>query len=290
MDDCKRDAAGRLAPAAVPLTRVRGQHGGGVWRVGVADPRHGRPAGGSLPATRRGRLSHVTHERIEARLAAVEARIAGAADRAGRNPADIELLPVTKGHPPGAIEAVRSAGFERIGENRVDEAEAKQVALGGRAGLAWHMIGRLQRNKARRALATFDAIESVDSLRLARSLARIVEEEGHDPVEVLVQVNTSGEEAKAGFEGGDAVAGVREVCGLPGLRVAGVMTMAPYTDDEALLRTTFRRVRELSERCADEIPGFEGRVLSMGMSNDFEIAIEEGSTRVRLGTVLLGER
>lgn len=252
-------------------------------------PRSGRTVR-SLPATRRGRLSRVTHERIEARLAAVEARIARAAERAGRDPAAVELLPVTKGHPVAAIEAVRAVGFERIGENRVGEAETKQTELGGRRGLAWHMIGRLQRNKARRALATFDVIESVDRPSLARSLDRIVDEEGRDPVEVLVQVNTSGEDAKTGFERGDALSGVREICGLSGLRVAGLMTMAPFTEDETALRTTFRRVRELSERCANEIPGYEGRVLSMGMSNDFEIAIEEGSTRVRLGTVLLGER
>lgn len=232
----------------------------------------------------------MTHDRIGARLADVEARIARAAERAGREPTDVELLPVTKGHPPAAIEAVRSAGFGRIGENRVGEAEAKQVELGGRAGLVWHMIGRLQRNKARRAVATFDVIESVDRLRLARTLDRIVEEEGHDPLEVVVQVNTSGEDAKAGFEDGDALAGIREVCALPGLRVSGLMTMAPLTDDEAVLRATFRGVRELSGRCADAIARYEGRVLSMGMSNDFEIAIEEGSTRVRLGTVLLGER
>lgn len=232
----------------------------------------------------------MTHERIEARLAAVEERIARAAERAGRNPTDVELLPVTKGHPVAAIEAVRSVGLARIGENRVGQAEAKQTELGGRVGLAWHMIGRLQRNKARRALAAFDVIESVDSLRLARTLDRIVGEEGREPVEVLVQVNTSGEGAKAGFGGGDALTGVREVCGLSGLRVAGLMTMAPYTDDETILRTTFGGVRELSERCTDAIPGYGGGVLSMGMSNDFEIAIEEGSTRVRLGTVLLGER
>lgn len=232
----------------------------------------------------------MTHDRIEARLAAVEARIARAAARAGRDADEVELLPVTKGHPVTAIEAVRSVGLGRIGENRVDEAETKQTELGGRKALVWHMIGRLQRNKARRALAAFDVIESVDSLRLARTLDRIVGEEGRAPVEVLVQVNTSGEDAKAGFEGGDALSGVREVCELRGLRVAGLMTMAPYTDDETVLRTTFRRVRELSEQLVNAIPGYEGRVLSMGMSNDFEIAIEEGSTRVRLGTVLLGER
>ncbi len=229
-------------------------------------------------------------ERIEARLAVVEERIARAAERVGRDPGAVELLPVTKGHPVAAIEVARALGLARVGENRVGEAGSKQTELGGRAGLMWHMIGHLQRNKARPALAWFDVIESVDSLRLARTLDRLAGDDGHDPVEVLVQVNTSGEEAKAGFERGDALDGVRQVCGLQGLRVAGLMTMAPFTDDATVLRSTFRRVRELSERCADAIPGYEGRVLSMGMSNDFEIAIEEGSTRVRLGTALWGER
>lgn len=234
--------------------------------------------------------SGILRDRIETRLAAVRERIARAAERASRDPAAVDLLPVTKGHPVEFVEAVRELGFERVGENRVHEAEEKQDRLGGRAGLRWHMIGRLQRNKARRAAARFDVIESVNSLKLARTLDRIVGEEELDPLEVLVQVNTSGEAAKTGFEGDEAVAGVGAICGLPGLRVRGLMTMAPYTDDEGVLRSTFRAVRELSERCAAELTAYSGRELSMGMSNDFEIAIEEGSTRVRLGTALLGDR
>lgn len=229
-------------------------------------------------------------ERMEGRLAEVRERVARAAARVDRDPASVELLPVTKGHPADAIEAVAAVGLPRIGENRVPEADAKQAGLGGRAGVTWHMIGRLQRNKARKALSLFDTIESVDSVKLARQLSRIIEEEDRDSFEILIQVNASGEEAKAGLAPEDLAAGLDEICALPGLRVAGLMTMAPFAADEQALRTTFRRVRELAERCADEVPDFEGRVLSMGMSNDFEIAIEEGSTRVRLGTVLLGER
>lgn len=229
-------------------------------------------------------------ERMEGRLAEVRDRVSRAAARVDRDPDTIELLPVTKGHPAAAIEAIAALGLGRIGENRVPEAEAKQAELVGRAGVSWHMIGRLQRNKARRALALFDTIESVDSVKLANRLSRIVEEEGLAPADVLIQVNASGEEAKAGFEPDTLAEELEAMCELPGLRVRGLMTMAPFTADEQVLRTTFRRVRELSERCAVDVPAFGGEVLSMGMSNDFEIAIEEGSTRVRLGTVLLGER
>lgn len=188
------------------------------------------------------------------------------------------------------VRAVAGLGLGRIGENRVHEADAKQSSLGGRLGVAWHMIGHLQGNKARRALAVFDVIESVDGVKLARRLSRIVDEDGREPAEILVQVNASGEGVKAGLSPAEAVPAVDEICRLPGLRVTGLMTMAPYTDDEAVIRGTFRTLRELSARCRDEVPRFEGAVLSMGMSNDFEIAVEEGSTRVRLGTVLLGER
>jgi len=232
----------------------------------------------------------VTSERIEERLADVRARVARAAARADRDPAGVDLLPVTKGHPASAITAVAAAGLPRIGENRVPEAAEKQAELAGGCGLDWHMIGRLQRNKARKAIGLFDVIESVDSVKLARRLSRITEEEGHEPIEVLVQVNASGEAEKAGLAPAKLAVALDEICRLGGLRVAGLMTMAPFTADEGMLRKTFRTVREASVRCSDEVEGFEGGVLSMGMSNDFEVAIEEGSTRVRLGTVLLGER
>ena len=213
-----------------------------------------------------------------------------AAGRADRPPDDIELLPVTKGHPVSAIEAVVDAGLAMIGENRVPEAAEKQASLGGRHGLAWHLIGRLQGNKARKAVHLFDVIESVDSMKLARRLGRIVEEEGRKPIDVLLQVNASGEASKTGWTPGQMLDDLPGLCDVAGVSVTGFMTMAPFTTDEAVLRATFRRVRELRDRCLDEVPGFSGKVLSMGMSNDFELAIEEGSTRVRLGTVLLGER
>ena len=232
----------------------------------------------------------MTKDEVEARLARVRERIERAADGAGRHASDVRILPVTKGHPVRAIETVRALGLGRIGENRVPEAAAKKSAIGATPDVRWHLIGRLQRNKARRALRVFDEIESVDSVRLAGTLSRIAEEERLGPVDVLVQVNPSGEAAKAGLDPESALGSVREICALPELRVRGLMTMAPFTDDEVVLRRVFRGTTALLARCREAIPAFRGDVLSMGMSNDFEIAVEEGSTRLRLGTVLMGER
>lgn len=216
-----------------------------------------------------------------------------AARRADRDPEAVEILPVTKGHAASAIHDVAETDLGRVAENRVGEAEEKLDEV-GRLGLEWHMVGHLQRNKADRAVRIFDVIESVDSRRLARRLERAAREAGRDGVEVLCQVNTSGEESKGGFavaaDEEEALAGVAEVCGQERLRVRGLMTMAPLTDDESVLRETFRVCRRFWRRCGEELDGFESAVLSMGMSNDYEIAVEEGSTRLRLGTVLLGRR
>ena len=196
---------------------------------------------------------------------------------------------MTKGHHPGVLREVADVGLPIVGENRVDEAESKLEKL-GRLGLRWHMIGHLQRNKARRAVRAFDVIESVDSLRLAGKLAAEAEQADRPALEVLLEVNTSGETSKGGFVDEDVIQAAREIVALDRLRVVGLMTMAPFTSDTELLRRVFGRTRELFERCGAEVAGFDARVLSMGMSNDFELAVEEGSTRLRLGTVLLGER
>lgn len=225
--------------------------------------------------------------RLRASLPRVEERIAGALARAGRA-GPVGIVAVTKGHPPEAAAAALEAGLRRLGENRVQELEAK-VATIGRENAEWHLIGHLQRNKVRKALPLFDLIESVDSLRLARELSAEAQRSGRE-VRALVQVNTSGEATKGGFPGDEALDGVASVAALPHVRVLGLMTMAPLTDDEAVVRRTFARARELFERCAREVPGFHAQHLSMGMSGDFEIAVEEGSTLVRLGTILFGER
>jgi pyridoxal phosphate enzyme (YggS family) len=155
--------------------------------------------------------------------------------------------------------------------------------------LRWHLIGHLQRNKVRAALPLFDLLHSLDSLRLAEKLSEEAVAAGRE-VRALVQVNTSGEESKYGFSADASLDALGEICELPGLRIEGLMTMAPFTEEEAILRATFAAARRLQEEAGRQISGFQPLELSMGMSNDFEIAVEEGSTLVRLGTVLFGER
>lgn len=226
-------------------------------------------------------------ERLRDTLPRVQERIERARQRAGRT-APVELVAVTKGHSPAAVAAALDAGVRTIGENRVGQLEYKVEEI-GRDRAEWHMIGHLQRNKARRALPLFDMIQSIDSLRIARRLAKEAERADR-AVAGLVQVNTSGEETKGGFEPDEAVDAVAEIAEMPRIRVRGLMTMAPWTDDETVLRRTFATARELFERCAREVSAFDARHLSMGMTNDYEIAVEEGSTMVRLGTALFGER
>ena len=225
--------------------------------------------------------------RLAETLPAVRERLARALERAGRRD-EVVIVAVTKGHGPEALEALLDAGLARFGENRVQELEAKVAAV-GRERAEWHLIGHLQRNKVRRALPLFDLIHSIDSLRLAQELSKEAGRAGRT-VTGLVQVNTSGEPTKGGLRAEEAVEGVGRIVELPGLRIQGLMTMAPFTDDERVIRRTFAAARELFEACAKQVPAFEARHLSMGMSNDFEVAVEEGSTMVRLGTVLLGER
>ncbi|MGK7312740.1 MAG: YggS family pyridoxal phosphate-dependent enzyme [Candidatus Longimicrobiales bacterium M2_2A_002] len=218
----------------------------------------------------------------------VRERIDGALARAGRDD-EVRIVAVTKGHPVEAAGAAVRAGLTDLGENRVDEMAGK-VEVVGRDAARWHMIGHLQRNKARDAVPLFDVIHSVDSMRLARKLSKEAVRAG-TVVRGYMQVNVSGEESKGGFGRGNAVASLEAIAELGAVEIHGLMTMAPYTDDERVLRDTFRRTRELLDRCRQEAPGaLSGRELSMGMSNDFEIAIEEGATCVRLGTVLFGER
>ena len=199
------------------------------------------------------------------------------------------MLPITKGHPPEIVSAVAAAGFEAVGENRVAEAERKRSALGDVA-LRWHMVGHLQRNKASGAIRVFDRIDSVDSVRLGRRLQLEAERADVSLLSILVQVNALGEEQKSGLAPAEVVDVVGQLAELSRIRVRGLMMMAPFTEDEGVLRRAFSTTRECLARCQGELRGFEGRELSMGMSNDFEIAVEEGSTEVRLGTVLLGER
>lgn len=223
--------------------------------------------------------------RIGGNLARVRERIAEAAARAGRDPADVRLCAVTKAAGVAAVREAVAAGARILGENRIQTAEPKIREAQDLAGrVAWHMIGHLQRNKARRAVELFEVIGAVDGLPLARRLSDLGTERG-SPVTALVEVNTSGEAAKRGFAAKEAPAALEEMRTLPGLRVSGLMTMAPFTDDERPVRACFAGLRELRDALpfAEELP-----VLSMGMTNDFEIAVEEGATLVRVGTAIFG--
>lgn len=224
--------------------------------------------------------------RLKESLPAVRDRLAAAAERAGRAASDVVLVAVTKGHALDAVRAAMAAGIGDVGENRVQELIGKRDELG--EAVRWHLIGHLQRNKVRQVLPYVDLLQSVDSVRLARELAAEAERAG-TVISVLVQVNASGESTKGGFDADTAEESVGKIAELPTLRVRGLMTMAPLTEEARVLRDTFRRTKEAFDRCG-ALPGFEARHLSMGMSNDYEIAVEEGSTMVRLGTTLFGER
>lgn len=218
----------------------------------------------------------------------VVARIEDAADRVFRDPADVKLVAVTKTVEPRIIARAVEAGVTCIGENRVQEAERKFEA--GLPPVEKHLVGHLQTNKAARALELFDMIESVDSLRLARELSRRSEAAG-ETADVLVEVNTSGEDSKHGFEPGDVVEAVSEMADLKGLRVLGLMTVGAFLPDPEDVRPCFRALRGVRDAIEEAvIPGVSMDHLSMGMTNDFEVAIEEGSTIVRVGRAIFGER
>ena len=226
---------------------------------------------------------------INERLTEVRGRLERATTRAGRRPEDIRIVAVTKGHPVDALRAVLDAGIADLGENRIGELEGKQRELEGDDRPRWHMVGHVQSRKAPQLWGRVDVLHSLDSTKLGQRLDR-TRPDGEDPIPVLVQVNTSGEDAKYGFTPDGLREALPALVALPGLEVRGLMTLAPFTDDEDWIRKTFRRLRELHEQAGADCPGYEGTELSMGMSNDFEIAVEEGSTMIRLGTALLGER
>jgi pyridoxal phosphate enzyme (YggS family) len=226
--------------------------------------------------------------RLNEALQQVREAIEAAARRSGRDPSRIQLVAVTKGHDLSAVEAAVDAGLDDLGENRIEEIERKSDLLIGRLP-RWHLIGHLQGRKAGRAWGRIQLLHSLDSLRLAERIGG-GGPVGVDPLPVLLQVNISGEESKGGFEPSEVSASLPTLLSLPFLRVVGLMTMAPFTEDEEVIRRTFRGLRELQEKLKESFPAYEGIELSMGMSNDFELAVEEGSTILRLGTVLFGER
>ncbi len=226
------------------------------------------------------------------RIQTVRDVIAQAARRAKRQPEEITLVAVSKTVSAEQIAAAAHLGITTFGENRVQEAEEKQALLARYVDLPrldWHLVGHLQSNKARRAVELFSMIESLDSVPLANQLDRLARERDRT-VEVLVEVNVGGEATKFGFAPADLAAAFRRIADLPRLRVRGLMTVAPLVPDPELARPFFRALRALRDRLVAENPGVELPELSMGMTGDYPVAIEEGATIVRIGRAIFGER
>lgn len=214
-------------------------------------------------------------------------RIDEAALRSGRRGREVRLLAATKQVPPERIAEAVAAGVDALGENRIQEARLKLAPFRGVRPL--HMIGHLQRNKAKAAVELFDVVESVDSLALAQLLSRLASDRGAS-LEIYIEVNTSGEPAKHGVDPAGARDLAMSAAALPGLAVTGLMTVGPLAGDETAVRRAFRRLRELREEIAANLAELERGTLSMGMSGDYEIAVEEGSNLVRIGTGIFGPR
>jgi pyridoxal phosphate enzyme (YggS family) len=227
---------------------------------------------------------------IADRVAAVRDRIARAAARARRGPADVTLVAVSKTHPPDAVREAFAAGVRHFGENKVQEAEAKVRDLAALRvqGLLWHLVGHLQSNKARAAAALFDRVDSVDDTRTAARLEKGAEQ-SDKVIPVLVQVRLGDEETKSGMDEKQLFPALEILRGLKRLRLEGLMVLPPFSADPEAARPFFARLRELRDR-ARAAGLLLGSELSMGMSHDLEVAVEEGATMVRVGTAIFGER
>jgi pyridoxal phosphate enzyme (YggS family) len=219
-------------------------------------------------------------------LARIRNRIAAACERAGRDPASVTLLAVTKTHPPEVVNEAVDLGLALFGENKVQEAKAKIPLCPARA--RWHMIGHLQSNKCRDAVELFEMIQGVDSLHVAEELNKRAEQAAKT-LPILLEVNIVGEASKFGYKPAQLLEDFQKLNALPRLEVHGLMAIPPWTPIPEKVRPVFRQLRELKERC-EQVLGAPLPHLSMGMSGDFEVAIEEGATIVRVGTALFGER
>ena len=227
---------------------------------------------------------------LAARFAHIRSQIVAAAGQCGRSADEVKLIAISKTHPPSAVKELIELGATDIGENRVQEAEAK-IAEVGRDKVRWHLVGHLQANKARRAVDLFDVIHSLDSIDLARRLDRLCLEKQRKSLSVLIQVDLGHEETKTGIE----EAGLGELAetlgSLARLQLVGLMTLPPFFENPEHSRPFFRRLRELRDDLADRgMFGDRKGELSMGMTHDFAVAIEEGATMVRIGTAIFGER
>ena len=218
-------------------------------------------------------------------LATIQDRIAETARKSGRDAAAVRLIAISKTNPPELLREAVVAEQLVFGENRVQEAAAKRASV--KATTRWHLIGQLQRNKVGRAIDIFDVVHSVDSIRLADALDRRVAETGGS-IEALLQVNTSGGSQQAGADPESLPALLDHVAGLDHLQVSGLMTIAAHSQDSGIVRACFRQLHDLAQQHRHRGSALGG--LSMGMSGDYEIAIEEGATMIRVGTVIFGER
>jgi pyridoxal phosphate enzyme (YggS family) len=229
---------------------------------------------------------------IAENIAQVQRRIAAAAERAARNPKQITLIGVTKTFPVERIREAYAAGLRVFGENKVQEFAGKAADLGDLVDAEWHLIGHLQTNKAAKATKLFDAVDSVDSVRIAGKLNALAQSAGKT-LSVLIEINVGGDKAKSGVApGADELEQLlRGAPGWGNLNIRGLMTVPPYTEDPEGSRPYFRQLRQIRDSILDsERPKIGTAVLSMGMSHDFEVAIEEGATSVRVGTAIFGER
>ena len=231
-----------------------------------------------------------TQTTLRARLDDVRGRVAASATRAERAPEDITLIAVSKTHPTALLRTALDAGARDFGENRVQEAGEKIAELRD-MDARWHLIGHLQANKARRAVQLFDVIHSLDTLPLVERLERLCDEEGRDSLPVLLQIDLAGEATKDGATEAELPALIARLGACRHLRLSGLMTLPPYAEDAQQARFYFRRLRALRDEWgARGAFGDATGELSMGMSHDFEVAIEEGATMVRVGTAIFGAR
>jgi pyridoxal phosphate enzyme (YggS family) len=230
----------------------------------------------------------LTEDHMAANISHVRSIIAEAALRGGREPEEITLVAVSKTMPVELVQMAYNLGVTDFGENRVQEALPKIAAFHPQE-IHWHMIGHLQSNKAGKAVSPFYCVQSVDSLHLAQMLSRHAGEQGN-LLSVLLQVNVSGEASKEGMPLAEAPELARQIVVLPHLQVDGLMTIAPLVDDPEQVRPVFRALRLLREQLRAELPQYTWRHLSMGMTDDYRVAIEEGATIVRIGRAIFGER
>lgn len=224
---------------------------------------------------------------IRENIITVRQKLRDACLKSGRSPENIKLLAVTKNVPPGMIKEALAAGVTDLGENRVQELMKKQEALG--SGPQWHLIGHLQTNKVKYLVGRVSLIHSLDSFNLAAELNKLWLEREMQ-CNVLVQVNISGENSKYGLPAGEVCDFIKEVALMPSIRVRGLMTIAPFVEDPERTRPVFRELRLLSENLSLKFPELKLQYLSMGMTNDYTVAVEEGANIIRVGTALFGAR